>query len=131
MKPATGPTIDSGARGAPGRVSQRGPVTARTPFRETLARHGLPSLHREAVTTLQVNVGWRCDLACRHCHVEAGPKRTEQMDAPTAERVLDLLAGNPNVANTAPGIPTNRCASASPWPAKGIPITWSAPGPTA
>ncbi len=73
-------------------------MTARTPFRETLARHGLPSLHREAVTTLQVNVGWRCDLACRHCHVEAGPKRTEQMDAPTAERVLELLAGNPNVA---------------------------------
>ncbi len=73
-------------------------MTARVPFGETLARHRLPRLRREAVTTLQVNVGWRCDLACRHCHVEAGPKRTEQMDAPTAERVLELLAGNPNVA---------------------------------
>ena len=77
---------------------QGGSVTARVPFGETLTRHRLPRLHREAVTTLQVNVGWRCDLACHHCHVEAGPKRTEQMDAPTAERVLDLLAGNPKVS---------------------------------
>ncbi len=73
-------------------------MTARVPFGETLARHRLPRLRREAVTTLQVNVGWRCDLACHHCHVEAGPQRTEQMDAPTAERVLELLAGNPSVA---------------------------------
>ena len=73
-------------------------MTARVPFGETLALHRLPRLRREAVTTLQVNVGWLCDLACHHCHVEAGPKRTEQMDAPTAERVLELLARNPKVA---------------------------------
>ncbi|HKA16022.1 MAG TPA: arsenosugar biosynthesis radical SAM (seleno)protein ArsS [Myxococcota bacterium] len=66
-------------------------------FAAALAEHALPELRREAVTTLQVNVGKRCDLACHHCHVEAGPKRTEAMDAPTAARVIDLLAANPGI----------------------------------
>jgi radical SAM/Cys-rich protein len=56
-----------------------------------------PALRRARVTTLQVNVGRRCDLACHHCHVEAGPKRTEAMDRRSAERVLELLAANPEV----------------------------------
>jgi radical SAM/Cys-rich protein len=56
-----------------------------------------PPLHRARVTTLQVNVGRRCDLACHHCHVEAGPKRTEAMDARTAGRVLELMAANPQL----------------------------------
>jgi MoaA/NifB/PqqE/SkfB family radical SAM enzyme len=30
--------------------------------------------------TLQVNLGLRCNLSCQHCHVNAGPKRTEQME---------------------------------------------------
>jgi radical SAM/Cys-rich protein len=70
-------------------------ATGSPPFPETLARHGLPDLRREALTTLQVNVGRRCDLACHHCHVEAGPKRTERMEARTADRVLELLACTP------------------------------------
>jgi radical SAM/Cys-rich protein len=45
-----------------------------------------------------VNVGKRCDLACHHCHVEAGPKRSESMDARTAARVLELLASNQRLA---------------------------------
>ena len=68
-----------------------------SPFVETLARHGIDPPRRARVTTLQVNVGRRCDLACHHCHVEAGPKRTEIMQAETAERVLELLAENPGV----------------------------------
>jgi len=66
-------------------------------FEAMLARHGLPVLRRGAVTTLQVNVGKLCNLACHHCHVEAGPKRTEKMDGRTAERVIELLAANPGV----------------------------------
>jgi radical SAM/Cys-rich protein len=42
-----------------------------------------------------VNVGRRCDLACHHCHVEAGPNRSERMSAATAEGVLEVLARNP------------------------------------
>jgi radical SAM/Cys-rich protein len=49
------------------------------------------------VTTLQVNVGLRCDLACHHCHVEAGPKRREALDGRLAERVLAVLEQNPQL----------------------------------
>src|SRR5512134_2425399 len=67
-------------------------------FAAALADHGLPELRRTRVETLQVNVGKRCDLACHHCHVEAGPKRSETMDARTAARVLELLARDPRLA---------------------------------
>ena len=52
-------------------------------------------LRRGPLTTLQVNVGLRCDLACHHCHVEAGPKRTEALGDPGAARILELLAAHP------------------------------------
>jgi radical SAM/Cys-rich protein len=66
-------------------------------FDEALARHGLAPLARGTVRVLQVNVGKRCNQACHHCHVDAGPRRTEQMNARTAERVLRLLAASPGV----------------------------------
>ncbi|MGH0032630.1 MAG: arsenosugar biosynthesis radical SAM (seleno)protein ArsS [Myxococcota bacterium] len=66
-------------------------------FGSALAEAGLGSLERARVGTLQVNVGRRCDLACHHCHVEAGPKRTEMMDRAAADRVLWLLERNPGV----------------------------------
>jgi Predicted Fe-S oxidoreductases len=64
-------------------------------FTDTLRRRHL-DLPRRAVTTLQVNVGKRCNQACHHCHVEAGPKRTEMMDARTAQRLLALLEASPS-----------------------------------
>ena len=67
------------------------------PFTTTLDEKGLPALRRAPATTLQVNVGRLCDLACHHCHVEAGPRRTEVMEEATAERVLALLAASPSV----------------------------------
>ena len=60
------------------------------------ARVGEP-LRRGPVTPVQLNVGKRCNPACHHCHVDAGPKRTEAIDRRVAERVLDLLAKNPLV----------------------------------
>ena len=60
------------------------------------ARAGAP-LRRGAVTTLQLNVGKRCNQACHHCHVDAGPKRTEAIDRSVAERVLALLERNPQL----------------------------------
>ncbi|MBC8018034.1 MAG: arsenosugar biosynthesis radical SAM protein ArsS [Verrucomicrobia bacterium] len=56
-------------------------------FKQTLDRHGL-ELTRGETTTLQINVGLACDLACRHCHLEAGPNRTELMDIATVEAVI-------------------------------------------
>jgi radical SAM/Cys-rich protein len=57
----------------------------------------VPPLVRSAVVTLQVNVGKRCNQACHHCHVEAGPKRVEIMPPDVAERVVRLLAASPAV----------------------------------
>ncbi len=71
---------------------------APTTFDAALAAHGLPRLARSAPETLQVNVGLRCDLACHHCHVEAGPKRSEALGAALAEQVLHVLARNPRLA---------------------------------
>ena len=67
-------------------------------FERALADHDLPPLHRDAASTLQVNVGKLCDLACHHCHVEAGPKRPERMTDRTARRVLELLERNPRLS---------------------------------
>ncbi len=66
-------------------------------FDAVLARHGLAPLERTMPVTLQVNVGKRCNQACHHCHVEAGPKRTEVMPRQVAERVVKLLATSPAV----------------------------------
>lgn len=65
-------------------------------FIETLHGYGL-HLERKETFTLQVNVGMRCNQACHHCHVEAGPKRSEMMDRRTAARVLYLLQASPGV----------------------------------
>jgi len=61
------------------------------PFARTLRERGLGALRAADVTWLQVNVGKRCNQACHHCHVDAGPQRTEVMDERTAERVLTLM----------------------------------------
>ena len=50
-----------------------------------------PALRRRTVETLQVNLGYTCNQSCLHCHVNAGPNRTEQMDRATIDRVLDVL----------------------------------------
>jgi radical SAM/Cys-rich protein len=71
--------------------------TSRSTFAAALARHDLPPLRRGIVRTLQVNVGKLCNQACHHCHVDAGPKRTEIMREETAERVLGLLAASASV----------------------------------
>ena len=70
---------------------------AATAFDATLSGHGLGELRSDRITTLQVNVGKRCNLACTHCHVEAGPKRTEIMTEATARRLIALLAAAPGV----------------------------------
>jgi radical SAM/Cys-rich protein len=66
-------------------------------FAEKLEAAGLFPLRAVEVTTLQVNVGKRCNQACKHCHVDAGPLRTEMMDAETAELCLDALRRHPEI----------------------------------
>src|SRR3954469_17457739 len=50
-------------------------------------------IRRGKLDTLQVNLGYRCNQSCFHCHVNAGPNRTEEMTAEVAETVLDFLRG--------------------------------------
>jgi len=57
-----------------------------------LDRHRFPEIRRRRLQTLQVNLGYRCNQSCVHCHVNAGPTRTEQMDSGTIETVLAFLA---------------------------------------
>jgi radical SAM/Cys-rich protein len=66
-------------------------------FGTLLSRHGLDPLRRRSIQTLQINVGKLCNQACHHCHVDAGPTRSEIMSAETAERVVTLLARSPAV----------------------------------
>lgn len=66
-------------------------------FDTLLAAHGMPSLERRLPTTLQVNLGKVCNQACRHCHVDASPTRTESMDARTVAQVLSVLATSPSI----------------------------------
>lgn len=50
-----------------------------------------PGLRRGVLDTLQVNLGYLCNLSCTHCHVNAGPRRTELMAEPEIEAVLAFL----------------------------------------
>ena len=52
-----------------------------------------PALRRRGFTTLQVNLGYRCNQRCLHCHVNAGPHRREAMSAETVDAVIELLRG--------------------------------------
>jgi len=51
-----------------------------------------PALTRSNLDTLQVNLGYRCNQQCLHCHVNAGPKRKENMDETTATQIIQFLS---------------------------------------
>lgn len=60
---------------------------------KVLATRGEP-LRAEGIEVLQVNLGFRCNMACKHCHVEAGPARDQMMGCETADKVISTLAGS-------------------------------------
>src|SRR2546428_1607042 len=65
------------------------------PMHQTLALlqpSSFPAIRRRRLETLQVNLGYRCNQSCAHCHVNAGPTRTEQMDRGTIDDVIHYLA---------------------------------------
>ena len=51
-----------------------------------------PAIHRARLDTLQVNLGYKCNQSCVHCHVNAGPHRTEMMDDATLALIPQVLA---------------------------------------
>jgi radical SAM/Cys-rich protein len=62
-------------------------------FNDRISKVGLAPLHATGIEIFQVNVGKFCNQTCRHCHVDAGPERTEQMSRETAEACIRALAG--------------------------------------
>ncbi|QID18252.1 radical SAM/Cys-rich domain protein [Nitrogeniibacter mangrovi] len=62
-----------------------------------LKKTAFPPLTRGRIDTLQVNLGYRCNQSCLHCHVNAGPTRTEAMDADTVDLVLRFVDANPGI----------------------------------
>lgn len=64
-----------------------------------LLRTAFPPLRRARLETLQVNLGYRCNQSCVHCHVNAGPKRTEEMSADNVDGVIDFLAADRQVGS--------------------------------
>ena len=62
------------------------------PFESQLDPIGLLPLHATGITVFQINVGKLCNQTCRHCHVDAGPDRTEGMSRETADQCIQALA---------------------------------------
>lgn len=59
-----------------------------------LKKTDFPALQRAKLDILQVNLGYLCNLSCTHCHVNAGPKRTELASRETVDQVLEFLSIN-------------------------------------
>ena len=66
------------------------PTMQKFSFSATLQNNKIV-LERDQIRILQINVGKVCNQACLHCHVEAGPKRTESMNQKTASRIVELM----------------------------------------
>lgn len=59
-----------------------------------LLKTDFPAIRRRRLETVQANLGYVCNQACLHCHVNAGPTRTESMSAQTIEHLLEFLAAS-------------------------------------
>lgn len=64
-----------------------------TPFHQKLEA----PLSKLPISVLQINLGRRCNLACTHCHVEASPKRTEELSPEVCEQLLELIHRFPQI----------------------------------
>ncbi|MBO3457295.1 arsenosugar biosynthesis radical SAM protein ArsS [Aetokthonos hydrillicola Thurmond2011] len=67
--------------------------TTIAPFKQKLNS----PLKKKDITVLQINLGKRCNLACTHCHVEASPKRTEELSPEVCEQLIELIHKFPQI----------------------------------
>jgi hypothetical protein len=68
-------------------------VDSPRPFSEALGT----GLTKRTIRVLQINLGKRCNLACTHCHVEAGPKRTEAISPEVCEQLIAVIRQFPQI----------------------------------
>ncbi|MGL5058457.1 MAG: radical SAM protein, partial [Microcoleus sp.] len=64
-----------------------------TPFKNKLNS----ALTKQQIAVLQINLGKRCNLACTHCHVEASPKRTEELSPEICEQLIEIIRRFPQI----------------------------------
>lgn len=64
-----------------------------TPFDQKIKQ----PLNKQKITVLQINLGRRCNLACNHCHVEASPKRTEELSPEICQQLIELIDRFPQI----------------------------------
>lgn len=64
-----------------------------TPFAEKLNA----PLSKQKISVLQINLGRKCNLACTHCHVEASPKRTEELSPEVCEQIVEIINRFPQI----------------------------------
>ncbi len=64
-----------------------------TPFAEKI----VTPLNKQKITVLQINLGRRCNLACTHCHVEASPKRTEELSPEICQQLIEVINSFPQI----------------------------------
>jgi radical SAM/Cys-rich protein len=67
-------------------------------FEDQLTEHQLNPLMAQHLTTIQINVGKLCNQTCHHCHVDAGPHRTEIMAKDTMDHILRILSHTPSIS---------------------------------
>ncbi|MBS0016875.1 MAG: arsenosugar biosynthesis radical SAM protein ArsS [Arthrospira sp. SH-MAG29] len=67
--------------------------TSITPFQRQIKS----PLTKNSISVLQINLGKRCNLACSHCHVEAGPRRTEELTPEICEQLIELIRRFPQI----------------------------------
>lgn len=76
-----------------------------SPSKQTISEHDITPfsaqlkspLAKLPITALQINLGRRCNLACTHCHVEAGPKRTEELSPEVSQQLIELIHRFPQI----------------------------------
>jgi len=79
-------------------VSSSSPSLTTSSFEDTLALHGYEPLRAKSIFTLQINVGKVCNQTCHHCHVDAGPQRTESMTKATIDQIIEVLDRTPEIS---------------------------------
>ncbi|MGB3402281.1 MAG: arsenosugar biosynthesis radical SAM (seleno)protein ArsS [Microcoleaceae cyanobacterium] len=67
--------------------------TTITPFERKLSQ----PLTKQSISVLQINLGKRCNLACTHCHVEAGPNRTEELSEEVCQQLIEMIHRFPQI----------------------------------
>ncbi len=67
--------------------------TVITPFAQKISS----PLAKSKITVLQINLGRKCNLACTHCHVEASPKRTEELSPEVCQQLIELINRFPQI----------------------------------